>query len=239
MTSSARSLVVTFLVALMGTTAWMATVDAEAVDAKPRKIKKKSSKGFSKNSPLAGFKGAYVLSGTGESELSGESGSSTTTEYEDDATYGVNGHFLFPVAQNLRVGGSVWLWPKWDVKVDGQPSETEGEDALGLDLNIMAEYALDFGKIDGFAYAEAGVAMLFPPEPEDENVQTEPETGIGYNAGGGVGGGFPISRQLALRVDVKFTVYSITTTTDIGDRSLDSTFSGNRLTLNAGVAFGL
>jgi hypothetical protein len=213
----------------------MATLDAESVEAKPRKIKKRKTKGFSKRRPIAGVKGGFILSGSGEIETEDATGS---TEYDDDSTFGLNGYFLFPVAPNLRVGGSVWLFPQWDTTPkESNRTDDDGDDAKELDINVMAEYALDFGGVAGYVFFEGGYSLLFPPE--DDDAQSEPETGTGFNLGGGVGGGFPLSRQLALRVDVKFTSYSITQESDFGDTTIESTLSGNRVTLNAGVAFGL
>lgn len=233
---SPGSLAVVFLAALFATTAVVATTDADLAEAAtPRKVKKKKgTKGISKNRPIAGVKGGFVISGAGEFEQEGTTG---TVEYDDDSTYGINGFALFPIAPGIRVGGSVWLWPKWDVKLSGQTSDSGSDDALSLDINVLGEYALDFGKADGFAYAEGGYSLV--SFPKDDTQPTDPPVFGGFNFGGGIGGALYLSRQLALRGDVKYEYYSVSADVDFGNTTANQTFAGSRITLNAGIAFGL
>jgi hypothetical protein len=232
---STVSLAVVFLAALFATTSVMTTIDVEEATAAPRKVRKKKGKtGISKNRPIAGVKGGFVISGSGETDVEGQTG---TTEYDDDSTYGLNAYALFPVAPNIRVGGSVWLWPKWDITATGDTSEPGDDDALGLDINVMGEYALDFGKADGFAFAEGGYSLVLPPK--DDEAAEDPPAFSGFNFGGGIGGALYLSRQLALRADIKYEYYSVTADVDVGSSTFAVTNAGNRVTINAGIAFGL
>lgn len=233
---SRGTVAVVFLAALFACSSVMVTADADIADAKPRKVRKKKAKktGISKNRPIAGLKGGFVVSGSGEAETENVSG---TQEYDDDSTYGLNAYALFPVSPGLRVGGSVWLWPKWDVAFTGQESDDAEDDSISLDVNAMGEYHLDFGRADGFAYAEGGYTLVLPPE--DENSQAEPPTFSGFNFGGGIGGALYLSKQLMLRGDIKYEYYSVSADVEFGSSTITQTFTGNRVTLNAGVAFGL
>ncbi len=231
---SARSpgfIAVIFLASVFATTTVLSTVDIDPAEAAPRKVrKKKGTTGISKNRPIAGVKGGFVISGEGKTEIEGQS---VMPEYEDKSTVGLSGYALFPVAPGIRVGGSVWLWPKWDVTENGDPPESADDDALGLDVNVMGEYALDFGKADGFAFAEGGYSLVLPAKDD------EPAPFSGFNVGGGIGGALYLSNQVALRADIKYEFYSVTAEQELGGTTRSATYAGSRISINFGIAFGL
>ncbi|MEL6180674.1 MAG: hypothetical protein AAFS10_17065 [Myxococcota bacterium] len=212
-------------------TATTALVAIDAQEAHAQKRKKGKVKGLR---PMGGIRGGFILAGSGELTAEG-GGTSITSDYDDESLYALNAFAAWPVAKSVRVGGSVWVFPAVDLRPDGagEPDETD----FGLDINLLGEYVMPLGTVDGFAYGEAGLSTIFQSDDGDD--QTDEVTGLGFNIGAGVGAQFLVSSALAARADLKFSYYSVNFENELGDQTITTTAAGTRILLNVGIAFGL
>lgn len=182
---------------------------------------------------LIGARLGYVLTGSGELEIS-DGDSSVSVDMDEETDFGFNAFLLFPVGKQLRVGGSIWYLPEYQIEVDGSSSGSGDDAPSQVNANVLLEYAIDLGGVDGFAYGEAGLSLLLPPEDADDE-----DTWVGYNAGGGFGAAFPVSRSLLFRVDGLLSLYNVSVDETLNGQDVTFTLSGTRVMLNAGVAFEL
>ncbi|MEO1272975.1 MAG: hypothetical protein AAFX99_33210, partial [Myxococcota bacterium] len=131
-----------------------------------------------------------------------------------------------------ETGDSLWYIPEYELDIEllGNTVAVSGDDLSMLNANALLEYALPLGSVDGFLYAEAGLAMIFPADDDDDD-----DAFVGLNLGGGFGLQFPISGNVVFRSDLMLSLYQASRESN----NVDVTFAGTRIMLNFGVAFGI
>ncbi|MBH23633.1 MAG: hypothetical protein CMH57_04020 [Myxococcales bacterium] len=221
--------------AALALTAFAAATALIAMDANEAHAQKRKGK-VKKLRPMGGVRGGFILTGSGDAEVEA-GGQTASASYDDNSTYALNGFAAWPVAKNIRVGGSIWWLPSLDLR-DADAPEPD-EKGMEFDVNLLAEYVMPFGSVDGFAYGEGGLSIMLPPDDGDGDSSNDPDNGFGYNVGGGAGAQFLVSSSLALRGDLRLQYYSVDFTNDVAGTEVTTTFAGTRVMLNVGVAFGL
>ncbi len=216
-----------FLSTVMVTTTTMAVLDSDTVEAQTRrpKSKRKRSKRRRRRTrrptSFAGIRTGLILTGPGNLTVDG---SDNEVKFEDESGVGINGLAIFPIQNNIRGGVSLWFFPGYETNSANDRNSQEGSMML---LNAIGEFVLPVNQVDGFAYGEAGVALVLPGDDDTSDF-------LGFNIGVGLGAQFLVSNNMAIRADGQFGFYTVSNNDD-NELSL----SAQRIMLNIGVMFGL
>jgi opacity protein-like surface antigen len=229
---------VALLTASVGMT--MAAVDSQEVSAQSKGKKKgRIIKRSAKSKPQVGVRGGYILSGTSKEDTSG------ATELTEVPSLALNGFGLFPVAKNVFVGGGIWYYTGIK-REDSKGNEEPGDAATQFDLNVMAQYDHKLNKqLSGFGYVEGGYSSFTKPGSTTTeggvSVTREDITATGVNYGGGAGASYRVSKQLLLRGDLSYRLYSLTNEDKIntGNGEVEVNVDASRFMINIGGAFML
>lgn len=168
---------------------------------------------------FAGFRTGLILTAPGNLTIN-----DNETRFEEESTFGINGLAVFPFQNNIRGGVSLWLFPGYEANAQGENADRDG---TMIQLNAIGEFVLPVSEVEGFAYAEAGLALVLPGDDDTTDY-------LGFNGALGVGAQFMVNREIAIRADGSFGFYTVSNNDD-NEESL----AAQRVMLNIGVMFGL